>query len=72
MATQMLDISDLLEDYEDDYHISSFFPLEVQNHLQPLVEHRIKLLLKQTVIFHAGESQNLTFWMTEKQEQNYV
>ena len=57
MATQMLDISDLLEDYEDDYYISSFFPKELEYHLQPLVEHRIKLKLKQTVIFHAGESQ---------------
>ena len=43
MVTPMLDISDLREDYEEDYHISSFFPKELEYHLQPLVEHRIKL-----------------------------
>ena len=53
------DINNLCENNEDDYYISSFFPVEVQYHLLPLVEHRIKLLLKQTVIFHAGESQNV-------------
>ena len=52
-------INNLHENDEEDYYISSFFPVEVQYHLQPLVEHRIKLLLKQTVIFHAGESQNV-------------
>ena len=54
-----MDISDLKENIEDDYYISSFFSVELQNHLQPLIEHRIKLLLKYTVIFHAGESQNV-------------
>ena len=55
----MLDMRDLHENHEEDYYISSFFPKEVEYHLQPLVEHRIKLKLKQTVIFHAGESQNV-------------
>jgi hypothetical protein len=54
-----MNISDLHENIEDDYYISSFFPVEVQYHLQPLIEHRIKLVLKQTVIFHSGESQNV-------------
>ena len=54
-----MDISYLQENIEDDYYISSFFPVDVQYHLQPLIEHRIKLVLKHTVIFHAGESQNL-------------
>ena len=54
-----MDISYLQENIEDDYYISSFFPVEVQYNLQPLIEHRIKLVLKHTVIFHAGESQNL-------------
>ena len=44
---------------EEDYYISSFLPVEVQYHLPPLVEHEIKLVLKQTVICHAGESQNV-------------
>ena len=54
-----MNISDLHENIEEDYCISSFFPVELQNHLQPLIDHRIKLVLKQTVIFHSGESQNV-------------
>ena len=54
-----MDISDLHENIEEDYCISSFFPVELQYNLQPLIEHRIKLVLKQTVIFHSGESQNV-------------
>ena len=54
-----INISDLPKHIEEDYYISSFFPVKVQHHLQPLIEHRIKLVLKQTVTFHAGESQNV-------------
>ena len=54
-----MDISDLHENIEEDYCISSFFPVELQYNLQPLIEHRIKLVLKQTAIFHSGESQNV-------------
>ena len=58
MTAHMLNLH-LHENIEDDYYISSFFPADVQQHLRPLVEHRIKLILKQTVTFHAGESQNV-------------
>ena len=58
-ANMFNDIGNLRENIEEDYYISSFFSVEVQHHLQHLVEHRIKLILKQTVIFHAGESQNV-------------
>ena len=58
MTAHMLNLH-LHENIEDDYDISSFFPADVQQHLRPLVEHRIKLILKQTVTFHAGESQNV-------------
>ena len=54
-----MNISDLHENIEEDYCISSFFPVELQSHLQPLIDHRIKLVLKQTVLFHSGESQNV-------------
>ena len=57
MTANMLNI--LHENDEEDYYKSLFFPVEVQNHLQPLLEHRIKLLLKHTIISHAGESQNV-------------
>ena len=58
MLIQM-DISDLKQNVEEDYYISSFFPVELQYHLQPLIEHRIKLMLKHSVVLHAGESQNV-------------
>ena len=58
MLIQM-DISDLKQNVEEDYYISSFFPVELQYHLQPLMEHRIKLMSKYSVVFHAGESQNV-------------
>ena len=58
MTAHMLNLH-LHENIEDDYYISSFFPADVQQHLRPLVEHRIKLILKQTVTFHAGDSQNV-------------
>ena len=54
-----MNISDLHENIEEDYCISSFFPVELQYNLQPLIEYRIKLVLKQTAIFHSGESQNV-------------
>ena len=54
-----MDISDLKQNVEEDYYISSFFPVELQYHLQPLIEHRIKLMLKHSVVLHAGESQNV-------------
>jgi hypothetical protein len=54
-----MNISDLHENVEEDYCTSSFFPVELQYHLQPLIEHRIKLVLKQTFISHSSESQNV-------------
>ena len=44
---------------EPDYDITSFFPAEVQSHLHPLIGHRIKLLLKKSVVIHSGETQNV-------------
>lgn len=54
-----MDLSDLQGEVEDDYCLSSFFPKEIHYPLQPLIEHRIKLLLKNNVIFHSGESHNV-------------
>ena len=52
-------IMDIQEHIEDDYHISSFFPSEIQYNLHPLIEYRIKLLLKHNVVIHSGESQKI-------------
>ena len=55
-----MNLSDLERNIEDDhYYYSSFFTEELQYHLQLLIEYRIKLVLKQTVIFHASESQSV-------------
>ena len=44
---------------EADYNITLFFTSEIQHHLQPLIEHRIKLLLKNSVVIHCGETQEV-------------
>ena len=44
---------------EPDYDITSFFPAEVQSHLHRLIGHRIKLLLKKSIVIHSGETQNV-------------
>ena len=45
------------EESQEDYEISSFFPSEVEYQLRPLIEYKIKLLLKNNVILEQGESQ---------------
>ena len=44
---------------EADYDITSFFTSEIQHHLRPLIEYRIKLLLKNNVVIHCGETQEV-------------
>ena len=46
MTAHMLNLH-LHENIEEDYYTSSFFLADVQQHLRPLVEQRIKLILKQ-------------------------
>ena len=50
---------DKIVNVEADYNITSFFTSEIQHHLQPLIEHRIKLLLKNSVVIHCGETQEV-------------
>ena len=50
---------DKIVNVEADYDITSFFTSEIQHHLQPLIEHRIKLLLKNSVVIHCGETQEV-------------
>ena len=42
---------------EDDYHLQSFFPKGIPKNIEPLIEHRVKLLLKEDTIFQPGEMQ---------------
>ena len=46
-----------VEDVEEDYDLEDFFPSPIPYHLQPLIEYRVKLLLKKDTFFLAGESQ---------------
>ena len=46
-----------MEEIEDDHHIEDFFPKVVPYHLQPLIEYRIKLLMKTDALFLPGETQ---------------
>ena len=40
---------------EDDCDLLQFFPKTIPYHLQPLMEHRIKLLSKEDTLFYGGE-----------------
>ena len=40
---------------EEDYDLQEFFPKAIPYHLQPLIEHRIKLLSKEDTVFYGGE-----------------
>ena len=42
---------------EDDNHLEDFFPKSLPEPLQPLIEYRIKLLMKTDALFLPGESQ---------------
>ena len=40
---------------EDDYKLQEFFPKKIPYHLLPLIEHRVKLILKENTSFRGGE-----------------
>ena len=40
---------------EDDCDLLQFFPKTIPYNLQPLMEHRIKLLSKEDTVFYGGE-----------------
>ena len=42
---------------EDDYNLNDFFHKSIAKHLQPFIEHRIKLVMKEDILFLQGESQ---------------
>ena len=49
-----MEMSELME-MEQDYNLQDFFPKTIPYHLQPLMEHRIKLLSKEDTVFFGGE-----------------
>ena len=49
-----MDMDELIQT-EDDYDLQEFFPKTIPYHLQPLMEHRIKLLSKEDTVFYSGE-----------------
>ena len=55
MAVDMVEFN-RLEVIEEDYILEDFFPKSISPHLHPLIEHRIKLLIKENTIFPPGET----------------
>ena len=49
-----MDMDELIQT-EEDYDLQEFFPKTIRYHLQPLMEHRIKLLSKEDTVFYGGE-----------------
>ena len=49
-----MDMNELIET-EEDYDLQEFFPKTIPYRLQPLMEHRIKLLSKEDTVFYGGE-----------------
>ena len=47
---------DVKDEEEDDYNLFDFFIMKPDYPLQPLIEYRIKLLLKNDTIFFGGET----------------
>ena len=48
---------DPIEEGEEDHNLQDLFPVPVPYHLHHLIEYRIKLLLKNDVLFIPGETQ---------------
>ena len=42
---------------EEDYYLDDFFPKSLPEHLHPFIEHRIKLVMKEDILFLRGETQ---------------
>ena len=49
-----MDMNELIQIGED-YSLKEFFPKTIPYHLQPLIEHRIQLILKENTTFHGGD-----------------
>ena len=47
----------MMEDTMDDYYLEEIIPKTMKPHHHSLIEYRIKLLIKEDVVFQAGESQ---------------
>ena len=60
-----------LEDVEVDYQLDDFFPKKIRAPLQPLIECRVKLMLKESTLFRQGESQVVNnTWMLKSKMKN--
>ena len=55
MAADMVEFNHI-DGVEDDYNLEDFFPKSIAEHLQPFIEYRIKLVLKEDTLFRGGES----------------
>ena len=56
MAADMVEFNHI-NGVEDDYNLEDFFPKSIAEHLQPFIEYRIKVVMKEDLLFLRGESQ---------------
>ena len=56
MNTDMIEFGQI-ENVEDDYNLEDFFPNTISYKLQPLIEYRIKCIMKTDAHFLPGETQ---------------
>ena len=49
----------LSEEEQEDYQLEEFFQKTIRAQLHPLIEHRVKLVLKESTFIQQGESQVL-------------
>ena len=47
----------MMQEVEEDHHLEDFFPKTIPYHLQPLIDHRIKLQAKSDNVLAPGETQ---------------
>ena len=57
------------EDREVDYQLQDFLPKTIKPLLQPLMEYRVKLMLKESTLFRQGHSQGVNTYDKEQDEK---
>ena len=72
MTLNLVDF-DPMDEIEDDYKLDDFLPKTIGYRLQPLIEYRIKLILKESTLFRKGESRvvNTTCMMKSKMKYKH-
>ena len=59
----------MMENVEDDHYLEDFSPKATPHHLQPLIEYRIKLVMKADSLFLPGETQVVNYKLSNEGEK---